>query len=287
MELRHVRYFLAVAEALSFTAAARRLNISQPPLSQQIADLEREVGARLFERHSRHVELTEAGRTFRRHAEALVAQAKRAADETRAVGQGSDGVLHVAATSSVIYSGLALRIADFRRDNPGVRIVIHELSPQDQLEQLTSKRVDVCFARFAPEEQDIRVRRAWRENAGLVVPRGHRLDGRKSVRIASLRNEEFVFYRLPESSFATQLHAICVQQGFAPRIVQEVVEALSVLSLVAAGHGIGFVPELLGRNSGIPYLPIIGPRPSADVHALTAKFSSPLAERFAAFAAQT
>jgi DNA-binding transcriptional LysR family regulator len=92
---------------------------------------------------------------------------------------------------------------------------------------------------------------------------------------------------LPESSFATQLHAICVQQGFAPRIVQEVVEALSVLSLVAAGHGIGFVPELLGRNSGIPYLPIIGPRPSADVHALTAKFSSPLAERFAAFAAQT
>lgn len=174
MELRHVRYFLAVAETLNFTAAARRLNISQPPLSQQIADLEREVGARLFERHSRNVELTKAGRIFHRHAEALMAQAKRATSEARAVGQGSEGVLHVAATSSVIYSGLAPRIADFRKENAGVRIVIHELSPHEQLEQLITKRVDICFARFAPEEQDIRVRKAWGESAGLVVPRGHR-----------------------------------------------------------------------------------------------------------------
>lgn len=284
MELRHLRYFLAVAQTLNFTQAARRLNMSQPPLSQQIADLEREIGVRLFDRHSRNVELTAAGRTFLRHAQSLMAQAERAAVEARAAGQGTTGVLHVASTSSVIHSGLARRISEFLKGNEGVRIIIHELPPQEQLEQLIAKRVDICFARFAPEEREVRVRRAWAENAGLVVPPGHRLAQRKSIRIAALKDEEFVFYRLPDSSFATQLHAICVKQGFAPHIVQEVVEAHSVISLVAAGLGIGFVPELLGRGCGIPYLQISGPRPSADVHALTHRQASPLAERFASFA---
>ena len=128
------------------------------------------------------------------------------------------------------------------------------------------------------------VRNAWTEKVGVIVPPRHRLAARKIVRIAALKDEEFVFYRLPESAFASHLHAICVQEGFAPRIVQEVVEALSVLSLVSAGLGIGFVPETLGRQSNAHYLPIAGPSPSADVHSLTHKYPTPLAERFATFA---
>ena len=286
MELRHVRYFLAVAETLSFTAAAKRLNISQPPLSQQIADLEREMDVKLFDRHSRNVALTAAGRAFQRHAVAIVAQAARAVVEAKAVSNGSAGLLHVAATSSVLYSGLAHRISTFKSNNPGVFIAIHELPPQEQIEQLLEKRVDICFTRFTPVERDIEVRRAWKEGVGVVVPPGHRLAGRRSVRIATLRNEEFIFYRLPQSTFASHLHAICVQQGFAPRIVQEVVEAQTVLSLVTAGLGIGFVPEFLGRNASMPYLSIIGPSPAADVHSLTLKSATPLAERFALFASE-
>jgi DNA-binding transcriptional LysR family regulator len=284
MELRHIRYFLAVANTLNFTAAAKQLNLSQPPLSQQIADLERQLAVKLFNRHSHNVELTAAGHVFKRHAEAILAQAARAAAEVKAIGQGSAGILHVAATNSVLYSGLAARISTFKAISPSVDVAIHELSPQDQIEQLLARRVDVCFLRFAPEERDIVVRKAWHEKVGVVVPLGHRLTARKSVRITQLKNEEFVFYRLPESAFASHLHATCIQQGFAPRIVQEVAEAFSVLSLVSAGLGIGFVPEKLGRQTRAHYLPIIGPSPSADVHSLIHKDSTPLANRFAMFA---
>jgi DNA-binding transcriptional LysR family regulator len=284
MELRHIRYFLAVADTLNFTAAAKRLNMSQPPLSQQIADLERELGVRLFDRHSRNVELTAAGRVFLRHAEAMLAQAAQASAEVKAVGHGSAGILHVAATSSVLFSGLSARISVFRTHNADVEFVIHELPPQVQIERLLARRIDICFLRFAPQERDVVAQMAWTEKVGVVVPSQHRLALRRSVRIASLKSEGFVFYRLADSAFALHLHAICVQEGFAPRIVQEVVEAFSVLSLVSAGLGIGFVPETLGRQSGASYLEAAGPAPSADVHSLIHKYSTPLAQRFAAFA---
>lgn len=286
MELRHIRYFLAVAHGLNFTAAARRLNISQPPLSQQIADLERELGVKLFDRHSRSVELTAAGATFLRHAESILAQAETAADEARAVGRGQTGIVHVAATNSVLYSGLSARVSAFRGGNPGVSIAIHELPPQEQIERLLTRRIDVCFVRFAPDEADLVVRRAWPEKVGVVVPGNHRLARQAQVRIASLKDEDFVFYRLKGSDFAGHLHASCVDQGFAPRIVQEVVEAFSVSSLVAAGLGIGFIPEALRNLTAAHYLSITGPRPSADVFALVHKNATPIARGFAAAACE-
>ena len=283
MELRHARYFLTLAELLNFTAAAKQLNMSQPPLSQQIADLERELGTRLFDRHSRSVELTVAGVAFRRHAEAMVAQAALALAEVKAIGRGSSGILNVAATSSVLFSGLAKRISSFRNINADVEIAIHELPPHEQIEHLASGRVDVCFLRFAPEEATFNVQAAWKEKVGVVVPANHRLAKKSSVRIADLRHEGFVFYRLPESAFAEHLHAACVDQGFAPQIVQQVVEAFSVVSLVTAGLGIGFVPEPIGRHSDAHYLTIKGACPHADVHSLIRNDATPLARRFAEF----
>jgi DNA-binding transcriptional LysR family regulator len=184
----------------------------------------------------------------------------------------------------VLYSGLSARISAFRTQNADVEFVIHELSPQVQVERLLARRIDICFLRFAPQDRDVVAQRAWTERVGVVVPSQHRLVLRSSVRIASLKSEEFVFYRLADSAFALHLHSICVQEGFAPRIVQEVVEAFSVLSLVSAGLGIGFVPETLGRQSAAHYLQVAGPAPTADVHSLIHKHSTPLAQRFAAFA---
>lgn len=285
MELRHIRYFLALAETLNFTVAAKRLNMSQPPLSQQIADLERELSVKLFDRNSRSVALTAAGQVFRKHAEAMLAQAQQAADEVKAIDRGTVGLLNVAATSSVLYSGLSTAIAAFKAENHNVEIIIHELSPQEQIERLELHRIDACFLRFAPEERGFVVTKAWQEKVGVIVPLSHRLAARKSVRIASLKDEDFVFYRLPESTFATHLQSFCIQEGFAPRIVQQVVEAFSVVSLVSAGLGIGFVPEPIGRNNGakVKYLDITGRDPSADVHSLMRNDATALARRFVAF----
>ena len=285
MELRHIRYFLALSNALNFTVAAKRLNISQPPLSQQIADLERELSVKLFDRHSRSVALTAAGHVFRRHAEAMLAQVQQAAAEVQAIDRGTTGILNVAATSSVLFSGLSAAIAAFKAVNPSIEIVIHELSPGEQIERLELHRVDACFLRFAPEERNFQVTRLWSERVGLIVPPAHRLASRKGVRISSLKNEDFVFFRLPDSAFASHLQAICIAEGFAPRIVQQVVEAFSVVSLVSAGLGIGFVPEPVGHMNGarVKYLDILGPCPSADVRALTRQDATPLARRFVAF----
>ena len=284
MELRHARYFLAVADELSFTAAAKRLNISQPPLSQQISDLEKELGARLFDRHSRSVRLTAAGLAFRRYADAMLWQVAVAQAEVRAIGHGRFGVLQVGTTNSVLYSGLSSRIARFKANHPDVEIRIHELPPQEQIDRLKSDRLDICFLRFAPDDAGLRLELAWKERMGIVVPPTHRLAARKSVNIRTLKDEEFVFYRLSDSTYARFLLHCCVEGGFSPKIVQEVVEAFTVVSLVAAGLGVGFVPDSIGRNSGLSYLLLHGKSPRADVNVLTAVDAKPLARRFAALA---
>jgi DNA-binding transcriptional LysR family regulator len=280
MELRHLRYFLAVAETLNFTEAAKRLRISQPPLSQQIADLEKELQVKLFARHSRRVELTVAGRSFLRHAESMLTQSTSAIDEVRAIGAGRAGMIRVAATSSVLHSGLASRISSFRQKHPKIEFVILELSPQEQIERILDYRVDVCFIRFTPNEPQLVVHRAWSERAKLAVPLSHRLAPRKSVKLIDLASEDFVFYRVRESTFASHLYASCVAAGFSPRIVQEVVEAFTLSSLVSAGLGIGFVPEFMAKLPDVRYLTIQGTAPTADVYALRHEKSHPVATQF-------
>jgi DNA-binding transcriptional LysR family regulator len=284
MELRHLRYFLIVAEELSFTAAAKRCNISQPPLSQQIAALEEELGTRLFDRHSRSVKLTEAGHVFRRYALSVTSQLNTAKMEVKAVGEGRAGVVQLGTTNSVLQSGLSMRIANFRAKHPEVEIRIHELSPQDQIDRLKSGRLDISFLRYAPDESAFKLELAWKERLGIVLPSAHRLSKRQSVGIAELKSEEFVFYRLSDSAFARNLLHCCVESGFLPTIVQEVVEANTVVSLVATGLGIGFVPESIGHSSGLSYLPLRGKSPSADVKVLIPVDAKPIARRFADFA---
>jgi len=215
-----------------------------------------------------------------------MAQVAVAKAEIRAIGLGHTGELQLGTTNSVLYSGLSSRIALFTGTHPDVEIRIHELAPQDQINRLKSGELDICFLRFAPDDGELRLELAWRERMGIVVPPAHRLAKRKSVSISSLRNEEFVFYRLSDSSYARYLLHCCIENGFYPKIVQEVVEALTVVSLVAAGLGVGFVPDAIGRNSKLYYIPFKGSSPRADVSILTAIDAKPLTRRFASFAMQ-
>ncbi|MCF3948439.1 LysR family transcriptional regulator [Acidiphilium sp. AL] len=267
MELRHLRYFVAVAETLSFTAAAARLRVSQPPLSQQIRDLERELGVALFERTSRRVGLTAAGAAFLDHARAILDQAELAAEQVRAIGRGHMGSLEIGLTGSVLGGRLGALLAAYSACYPKVALRLHEMSPQEQETALINRRTDLSFLRWPNDDPDLAIERAWPETVGLALPRRHRLGARRCVDLADLRDESFVFLRRTDSRFARHLWTCCIDAGFAPRIIQEVGDAQALVNLVAAGFGVALLPESIGRLSRaeIAYRPLAGTAASADV----------------------
>jgi DNA-binding transcriptional LysR family regulator len=267
MELRHLRYFVAVAEELSFTAAARRLNISQPPLSQQIQDLELELATPLFERTSRRVELTAAGTGFLEHARAILAQAEQAVEDVHAIGTGRVGLIRIGTTGSVLLGPLSDLIAACARRHPGIAVRLREMGPQEQVAALQARRLDIIFLRHPPLDPALIAEIAWREEVGVVLPAGHPLARRGRLPLAALEGHDMVSLRLRDSRFAQHLRDCCVAAGFAPRILHEVVESYSLTSLVGAGLGLALVPECVRRlaRPDIVYCPLEPPVPRADV----------------------
>jgi DNA-binding transcriptional LysR family regulator len=286
MELRHLRYFVAVAEELSFTAAAFRLGVSQPPLSQQIQDLERELRTALFTRTSRRVMLTPAGMAFLEHARAILSQAEQAAEQARAIGLGRIGTLDIGTTGSVLIGPLALLITAFGTHFPDIIVRIHEMPPQEQQASLHTRRIDISFLRRPAEDADLVDELAWNEKVGVALPKSHPLSMRHRISLSSLREESFVFLRLKDSRFAQYLRDYCIDAGFVPRISQQVVESYSLTSLVAAGLGVALVPESLRSVSraGLVHRPLIEPAPVADVRMLYHPDHSVVVGHFLSFA---
>ncbi|KAB1072403.1 LysR substrate-binding domain-containing protein [Methylobacterium planeticum] len=284
MELRHLRYFVAVAEKLSFTAAAERLGVSQPPLSQQIRDLEAELRTDLFVRSSRRVALTEAGVAFLEQARAILAQVRQASDEARAIGGGRTGTLNIGLTGSILTGPLGRVIERFCERYPEVDIRLHEMPPEEQQAALHARRTDLSFLRSPSEDSGLTADLAWRERVGVVLPEAHPLAARASLPLTSLRDERYLSLRLADSRFANVLWEACLASGFVPRLSQQVVESHSLLGLVAAGLGLALVPEFVGRlpYPGIAYRSLDAPAPSADVYALARAEPGPIAENFLA-----
>jgi DNA-binding transcriptional LysR family regulator len=270
MELRHLRYFVALAQELSFTRAAERLHVSQPPLSQQIRALEEELGTQLFARTSRRVELTAAGEVFLAHAQAILERVAQAREQTRATGAGQAGHLEIGLSGSLLLGPLPRIIAAYRRSAPGVAVVLHEMTPAAQLLALRDRRIDVSFSRTAVDDEALASELAWRDPVVVAMPRGHPLAAARRLALQDLRGEEFVALRLDSSGFARYLHDCCVQAGFVPRVSQQVVESQAIPSLVAAGLGVALVPGSLQRvhRRGVEYRPLARNAPRADVYAI-------------------
>lgn len=265
MELRHLRYFVAVAETLNFTRAAERLHIGQPPLSMQIRDLEAEIGAALFERSRRKVELTEAGRRLLPRARAILADAALAAAEARRAALGEIGELRMGITSSLPYTTILPELlAAFRRRCPDVRLQLRELFSTEQFEGLMQDRLDVGLVRIDAGEAPpgIVVRELGRDPLRLVVNAAHPLAGREAVSFAELGAEEFISF---PTDAGTGLPAILQRlsraAGFEPRIVQTAREATTQVGLVAAGLGLALLPGPLEcvRIPRVRYLPVSDP----------------------------
>jgi DNA-binding transcriptional LysR family regulator len=247
MELRQLRYFTVLADELSFTRAAGRLHVSQPPLSYQIANLEAELGARLFHRTSRSVELSEAGKALLPHALAVLARVEEARGHVRRVAEGLEGRVKVGLAGSHFLGPFPHFIQEFRLRRPAVEVVLHEMRPADHVQALREGHLDLSVARGAPADTQLQGVLLWRDPVVLAVPLSHPLARRRLVHLRTLQAEDFVFLKLDSSAFAQRLFEACVGAGFAPHIVQQVVEIPAALNLVAAGLGVALVPASLAR----------------------------------------
>jgi len=244
MELRHLRYFVAVAEERNFTRAAQRLNIAQPPLSRQIQQLEESLGVQLLERNSRPLKLTETGKFFYSHAAQLLSQTAELESMTRRVGN-IERSLSVGFVGSTLYGMLPKIIRRFRDENTTVELSLHEMSTMDQIRALKDGRIDVGFGRIRHEDANIR-RVILREEKMIVAfPEGHALSVAKPViALRDLVNETLIIFpKTPRPSYADQVLAAFQDRALKPRLIYEVRELQIALGLVAAGEGISIVPS--------------------------------------------
>ncbi|MBV8658203.1 MAG: LysR family transcriptional regulator [Burkholderiales bacterium] len=262
MELRHLRYFVTVAEELHFTRAAERLHIGQPPLSQQIQALEAELGVTLLERTRRQVKLTEAGKHFLARAKQILAAAQTARDEAVRVAQGEAGELRIAFTSSLpLTHFMPSALRAYRLAYPDVRLILAEMFTVRQFDALLEDRLDIGFVRYSGSTppEGISLHEIRRDPLILFVNQHHRLAKATSVGIADLRHEDFVAYpRSVGPGLVEQLYHLCGAEGFTPRVVQEVSEATTQIGLVAAGLGLAILPSPLEcvRVDGVRHIPI-------------------------------
>jgi len=268
MELRHIRYFLAVAEEQNFTRAAARLGIGQPPLSQQIRDLETEIGAALFHRVPHGAELTAAGAAFLSEARASLAAAEAAKLSARRAARGETGKLALGFTASAAFNPVVTgAIRRFRSEWPGVALSLAEMNSNWLIEKLERGEIDAAFIRPGLEDpKAVRLKRLADEPMLIALPAHHELATLSTVPIAALAGEPFVLFpRTVGLSLFDDILSACRDAGFELNVTQEAPQIPSVVNLVAAGLGVSIVPGSITKIAieGVVYRPIEGPGPVA------------------------
>jgi DNA-binding transcriptional LysR family regulator len=265
MELRHLRYFVAVAEERHITRAAERLGMQQPPLSQQIRDLERELQVQLFRRLPRGVELTDAGSAFLERARAILDDVERACVTTRRTARGEEGRVAVGFTSSAPFHPFVPRvIRAFRESSPLVSLVLEESGSRELVQALHSEEIDAAFIRSpVVDVMGLLVRPLLEEQMLVALPAAHALANSSATSeglpLARLANETFILYKRPGApGLYDTIIAACRSVGFSPRVGQEAPRIVSTLNLVAAGLGVSVVPASLQRlqMDGVVYRPL-------------------------------
>lgn len=260
IELRHLRYFIAVAEELHFGHAAARLNISQPPLSQQIQILEQQIGARLFARTNRSVSLTEAGRQFLADSRQILSQVDDAAARAARLHHGETGELRIGFTSSAPFiKAVSDTLSTFRRRYPDVHIQTRETNTREQIVPLNEGALDLGLMRNTQLPETLVWERVLREPLLAMVPRDHPLASQPRVSLRELAREPFVFF---DPHVGTGLYddilGLLRRYDLTPTIAQEVGEAMTIIGLVAAGLGVSILPASFRRVqlSEMCWLPI-------------------------------
>ena len=256
IEIRHLRYFLAVAETLHFGKAAKILGIAQPPLSQQIKNLERMLGHPLFDRTTRGVKLTTVGQFFAERALNTLSKMRDDLEMTRRLGAGKEGMLNVGFSGSVMLTALPKAIEAYRRLRPNVELRLRELVTAEQIPALLDGTLAIGFLRDGEPRDGLLLESIVREPYIAVLPSRHKLAKRKSLSPVDLRDEPFVLFSRRMGNLAyDRTVACCEAAGFRPNIVQDAPQWPTVLRLVAAGLGVSMAPVCVGNlmMPGITY----------------------------------
>ncbi|WP_371227531.1 LysR substrate-binding domain-containing protein [Pseudomonas sp. QE6] len=257
LDLRQLRYFVAVAEVEHVGKAAEQLHISQSPLSRQIAQLEERLGLQLFERSQQRLRLTSDGRTFLHEAKALLKHAERLESLGRRLGRGETGGLCIGYVSHAIHAGVlpdALRRV--REERPGIHIALYNLSAQEQFEGLRQRSLDIALVCEPPmaDDPDLLASPVFNDPLHLALPLGHPLVDKAVIEPADLHEQDWIMVEGHlQQSRREQFLASCVEAGFTPQIRLEAAEPLSALGLVSAGLGLALIQQSIGgeRNPNV------------------------------------
>ena len=273
MELRQLKYFVAVAEERSFSRAALRLHVSQPPLSTQLKALEDELGVRLLDRTNRGVTLTAAGQVFFDETRAVLARLERGKEMARNAGRGHVGTLSIGFVSIADYGILPPALKEFRSLFPAVEVQLHELTTDAQIREIGAARLDLGIGLGPVDAPNLLFKPVTREGLVLAAPAGHRLARQgKPIGLKTLSNESFI---IPPRDIAPGLFDLIIGQcraaGFAPRITQQARQMQTVISLVACGMGFALVPASVQnlRRRGVQYRPLRGPAAAVELGILS------------------
>lgn len=257
---RALTQFIVLAEELHFGRAAQRLHMSQPPLSQAVMRLEETLQVRLLHRSRQAVTLTDAGTVFLQEAHRLLEQQALAISHTRQAGAGLSGTVALGFVGSVSYGLLPELLVRFRKDYPDVKFDLRELPSSEQVQQLQVRRIDLGLVRLPlAHAHELHLKVVRRERMVAVLPVGHRLAGRRNIRLADLAEEMFMVFpigRVP--SLHAQTLAACQAAGFSPRVALEAWQMPTMVSLVAAGVGVALLPEQIRNipHAGVVYLDV-------------------------------
>jgi DNA-binding transcriptional LysR family regulator len=285
LEFRQIRYFLAVAEELHFTRAAYKLHVAQPALSQQIRQLEEEIGVKLLERSNRRVQLTPAGEVFRTRSLVAIDQMNRAATEAGQAGRGEAGSLSIGFVSSAVWGVLPVLLRQFRRKAPLAEIELRELDPAEQLREIRERHLDFGMMHAVLDQPDLTSIVIARDRLIVALPEKHKAAAKASVALKSLADETFL---IPKRHAAAGFHELvmtaCNQAGFAPARTQATRLLQTAVALVAGGIGIALVPASFRDNlkiRGVVYRSLQGDTPLAELIAVwRGDNNAPLLTRF-------
>lgn len=270
MELRHLRYFVTVAEELHFGRAARKLHISQPPLSTQIRSLEGELGVTLLNRNQRHVALTHAGNAFLGEARNILARLDQAVLMTRRAGRGEVGELAIGFISVADYNVLPIVLREFRARFPLVNLTLRESTTDAQVRDLVAGRIDVGFLLPPVADPSLSSAPILREPLIAALPDRHPLARKPGkLALAKLRDAPFILFPRPMApGMYDDILSFCRSAGFSPRVEQEAVQMQTIVSLVSAELGVALIPASISnmQRTGVTYKSLREVSPLTEIH---------------------